>query len=152
MSQMLMYLPCLKTCPENQISCFGVSRLPAYRQESYFQDPGECPKLPRGGWNAELGFSEVAHLGKSSHGWDLGLGPVNTGTQVIQRVSGLMFPCSLCLVFWNRAKAGSVASFSVLSLQRSTEPSLFCTLKSVQIGVLLKLNPTPNTILGCFCL
>ena len=47
---------------------------PCLQAGELFQDPGECPKLPRGGWNAELGFSEVAHPGKSSHGWDLGPG------------------------------------------------------------------------------
>ena len=37
----------LRTRPENQISCFGVSRLPAYRQKSYFRTLESAPNPQR---------------------------------------------------------------------------------------------------------
>lgn len=88
----------LKTCPENQISCFGVSRLPAYRQESYFRTLESAPNSPEVGGMPNWAFQKWLILGNHHMGGTWGLEPCEHGlAQVIQRVSGLMFPCSLCL-------------------------------------------------------
>lgn len=118
----------LKTCPENQISCFGVSRLPAYRQESYFRTLESAPNSPEVGGMPNWAFQKWLILGNHHMGGTWGLEPCEHRlAQVIQRVSGLMFPCSLtacACVFWNRAKAGAAQLASLCRACKDTGTSL----------------------------
>ena len=127
----------LRTCPENQISCFGVSKLPAYRQDSYFRTLESAPNSPEVGVMPNGAFQKWLILGNHHMGGTWGLEPWEHGlAQVIQRPHVSMQPDCL----WNRAvrnrlleqskNRGSPAGFSVLSLQRY-RCLTFCTLKRV---------------------
>lgn len=65
----------LRTCSENQVSCFGVSRLPAYRQQRYFRTLESAPNSPEVCGMRSWAFQNWLILGNHHMGGTWGLQP-----------------------------------------------------------------------------